>query len=152
MAVLLGGCCHCPSTSSAPAHGIAATRASSVTPAPKPVALAGQGAAPVAPRPVAATSVRQAGLNYVVIQSYPTRPEAEAAVQLLAREGVAATVESNLRGWGADWFSVMGTRGFGRISGPEYEAYLAQIRTVSDKYAPVPKFKQFAPTGYKWGT
>lgn len=94
---------------------------------------------------------RQAGLNYVVIQSYPSQQMADEVVQLLARNGVSATVERGLKGWSRSWYMVVGTRGFARISAAEYKAYITQLKTISDKNLHQRSFKAFMPQAYKWG-
>jgi hypothetical protein len=92
---------------------------------------------------------RVAGLNYVIIQSYPDEASAKAAVDALKQYGVGATIERGLRGY-TGWFAVVGVEPFARISGPEYTAYLQKIQQVSDKFASRKSFKAFDPRGYKW--
>lgn len=93
---------------------------------------------------------RIAGLNYVVIQSYPDEASAKAAVDILQQHGVGCTVEKGLRGLKSDWSIVVGTDGFAKVSGREYETYIKKIEQISDKFASRKSFKAFQPFGYKW--
>lgn len=96
---------------------------------------------------------RMEGLNYVIVQSYPGREMAAEAVEMLAQNGVDATVEKSLPGWSTgktSWYSVVGVDGFSRLSTAEYRAYVAKINELSKKFAKDQKFKEFQPTAYKW--
>lgn len=94
---------------------------------------------------------RTNNLNYVVIQSYPDRSDAEEAIQLLAGDGIGATIEQGLRGLRSDWYTVVGTIGFSRISTNEYKNYLANIKATSDRnFSKKRSFKAFQPMPYKW--
>jgi hypothetical protein len=91
------------------------------------------------------------GLNYVLVQSYPDAATAEQVRDLLARNGKGATVEKSLPGWGAGWYSVVGTTGFDRIrNSREYTSYIQQIKDIGEKQGPKGKFKQFEPQPIKW--
>ena len=103
------------------------------------------------PNPAVATQPgkRVAGLNYVIIQSYPDEASAKAAVDVLKQHNVGATIEKGLRGY-TGWFAVVGVEPFTRASGPEYTTYLQKIQQISDKFASRKSFKAFDPRGYKW--
>jgi hypothetical protein len=96
---------------------------------------------------------RTIGFNYVIIQSYPDRKDAEEARQVLLKHNILCTIEATPSNW-ADpkWkmVSVIGTKGFDRIHSKEFEDYVAQIQKVSDEMASKSKFKRFEPKPYKW--
>jgi hypothetical protein len=97
---------------------------------------------------------RIVGLNYVVIQSYPEQElaMAEEAVKYLQTNGLDATIEKNLPRWSrANWYTVVGTVGFERISSPEYQAYVRKVQDISNRYAKPGSFKAFEPKPYSWG-
>jgi len=109
---------------------------------------------PTAPAPTATVSFngkRTVNLNYVIIQSYPDQAGADVAVKALAESGVGATVEQGMRGYPASWYTVVGTDGFARGKGSEYDAYIERIMQISEKFARNKRsFKAFQPMGYKW--
>ena len=92
---------------------------------------------------------RTIGLNYVIVQSYPTAEEAKSACDALIKNGIFCTVEKSLKGW-SDWYSVVGIMGFDRISSPEYEKYKSAIEAVGKQFAGTSKFKKFEPAAYRW--
>jgi hypothetical protein len=56
---------------------------------------------------------RRAGLNYLIIKSFPSKKAALSAREQLIRKGVATTVERSLPGWsGKGWYSLVGMTGF----------------------------------------
>lgn len=94
---------------------------------------------------------RVAGLQYVIMQSYPYEGDARQAVKDLADNGIAATVEKGLS-WSPKWYCVVGTRSFEHCSNnPEYDSYLTSINAVNEKRTNVPKFQRFQPNPYRWG-
>jgi len=94
---------------------------------------------------------RTVGLNYVIVQSYPTAEEAKAACDALIKNDILCTVEKAPKGWPAGWYSVIGITGFDRISSsPKYERYIASIKAVGKQFAGSQKFKKFEPMAYKW--
>jgi hypothetical protein len=99
-----------------------------------------------------AAGSRQVSLNYVVIQGYPPEEKAMAveAREFLKKNGVAATIETNVPGLRRDWFIVIGLKGFEKPSDPTYRSYEKNIRDLSDKFAGNAKFKKFEPLGHKW--
>lgn len=122
-----------------------------------------QEAAPSAPAAAQATAAaqpstlvaqgdeRQNNLNYVVVQSYPDKADAEEARDLLIRNGIGATIERGLRGLHPDWYIVVGTSGFTSISAPDYKNYIQRLTRISDQsYSQKRSFKAFQPMGYKW--
>lgn len=130
------------------------------TPQTQPPAVTNPPPPNAVPGAVATGLPRQVNLNYIIIQSYPEseRKMADEAVQLLERNGVGATVEHGLRGYGSN-LVVIGTAGFekGYSDTPEYKAYLKKIERVSEAaYKNNGKggkrnFKAFGPPqGYKW--
>lgn len=93
---------------------------------------------------------RIVGMNYVIVQSYPEEKEAQEAVQLLIQNGVGATVVKGTA-YAPRWYSVVGVTPFDRLSGnQQYQAYVAQINQLSDKFAGNSRFKRFEPRPYKW--
>lgn len=93
------------------------------------------------------------GLNYVIIQSYPERKDADGAQKFLQAAGIPCTVERVPEGWSANpnLWSVIGTHGFARPkSMPEYKEYVGAILEASERYAGKSKYKKFEPAGRKW--
>jgi hypothetical protein len=116
---------------------------------PKATNLPAAAAPPDAPAPF--TGKRTVNLNYVIIQSYPDQPGAEVAVKALAENGVGATIEQGMRGYPASWFTVVGTDGFPRAKGNDYDAYIERVMQISEKFARNKRsFKAFQPIGYRW--
>ena len=96
---------------------------------------------------------RVIGQNYVIVQSYLKRDDADAARDALVAAGIPCTVERVPRSWSdnRNLFSVIGTHGFARPkSMREYKAYEAAINQVSKAFAGKSKYKQFEPTAYRW--
>jgi hypothetical protein len=96
---------------------------------------------------------RTMSLNYVIIQSYPRREDAEAARQALDAAGIPCTVEPTPKDWSANpkLWSVIGTRGFHRIKKvAEYQAYLNAIMAVNERFAVKNKYRKFEPAPRKW--
>jgi hypothetical protein len=111
------------------------------------------------PRPpatfVADDEERMIGMNYVIIQSYPDKKDADAARELLVKRGILCTVEPTPATWfsnnGQTWYSVIGIKGFSKIrESDEFKRYIASIMQVSDEFAGKVRFKRFEPTPYKW--
>jgi hypothetical protein len=100
--------------------------------------------------PIATDGKRTAGLNYVVVQSYPDDKSALEAQEVLAKAGIPTTIEKGLRGWTQSWFMVVGLQGFTKIKSPEYETYVQKIEKA-DTYAKKKSFKAFHPIPFKWG-
>lgn len=97
------------------------------------------------------TLPRQVSLNYVVIQSYTDRQKAQEACELLVANGIDCTIEYSLPRFHEDWYSVVGTAGFSRISSSEYEQYMQKIKTVGELLVRSHRgMKPLQPTGYKW--
>jgi hypothetical protein len=103
---------------------------------------------------VAVPTQRQAGMNYVIIQSYPTEQQALAAVEVLASFKIGSTVEMNLPRWarpGSTLFSVVGTDGFDRLSSnPAYARYIEAVRRVSSQEFNRTLDKRLDPHAYRW--
>jgi hypothetical protein len=97
---------------------------------------------------------RAAGLNYIIIQSYPDKEKemATAAMNLLIQNGIDCTIEQGLAGWKPNWYMVVGLAGFKSpiTTSPEYDAYINLVRKVSDKHADRKSFKAFDPQPVKW--
>jgi hypothetical protein len=141
-----------PSRSEVPGGGERASADSGVAPAPE----GARQTAPVGPATQPATFTiddprRQGGLNYIVVQSYPTKEMADEIVNLLKRNSISATVERGLKGWGPQWYCVVGTKGFARISSQEFRDGVAQIKAISSANLSRRSFKAFEPLAYKWG-
>lgn len=100
---------------------------------------------------VSTDSHRTAGLQYVVIQSYPPEEKqmAEDAVKLLNTSGILCTIEQIP--YAPRWYSVVGITGFTRTKdSPEYDRYLAAVQKASENFARGSKFKRFEPKPYRW--
>jgi hypothetical protein len=92
-----------------------------------------RGADNTAPTPTGPFGGRSLDLNYVIVQSYRTRAEAQATVDVLNRHGIRTTVEQDLRGY-QGWFSVVSVDGFNKPSTNEvYRRFLDAINQISDK-------------------
>ncbi len=109
----------------------------------------------VDPRPsatgVSTDSHRTAGLQYVVMQSYPPEEKqmAEDAVKLLNTSGILCTIEQIP--YAPRWYSIVGITGFTRTKdSPEYDRYLAAVQKASENFARGSKFKRFEPKPYRW--
>ena len=95
----------------------------------------------VAAKPRVDAQGRQAGLNYLILKSYPKQAEATSARELLARKGVTATVERNLPGWaGKGWYSLVGTTGFD----------MQRDRGAFDRHVKDLKALKLDPKPYRW--
>lgn len=96
---------------------------------------------------------RQAGLNYVIMQSYPPDMHASAveAQTVLLLHGIPCTIEpvpSRLRRSAKGWVSVIGTTGFKSTVEPEFKTYVQSIDAANgDLHG---KFKRLQPIPYKW--
>ncbi|HVT88453.1 MAG TPA: hypothetical protein VHD56_06340 [Tepidisphaeraceae bacterium] len=129
-------------------------------PVPAPVPTA-EKAIPIIPIPAAETPAppqRTMGLNYVIVQGYPPEEKSMAlnACELLKKNNVPCTVETNVPGYQGDWNIVIGLTGFERPrTDPAFTEYVKKISDLSDKFAGDKssgnaKFKRFAPTARKW--
>ena len=95
-------------------------------------------------------AARNIGLNYVVVQSYAEEKLAVEAAAALKSNGIDCTIERGIRGWPDSLYLVVGTRGFDKISSPEYKEYDKKIKSISLKFAPKGGYKAFQPTAKKW--
>jgi len=98
---------------------------------------------------------RTIGLNYLIVQSYPDKKDADAARDLLVKHGILCTVEPTPEKWfinnGQQWYSVIGIKGFSKIrDSEEYDRYKATILQISNEFAGRSRFKRFDPTPIKW--
>jgi hypothetical protein len=96
---------------------------------------------------------RAAGLNYVIVQSYPDQKSAGEAAAFLNKAGIHCTVEPAPAGFvnNPSWVSVVGTAGFQRIrNSPDFDTYVKGIQKLSEQYAGNSKFKRFQPQPYRW--
>jgi hypothetical protein len=90
---------------------------------------------------VSGSHARQAGLNYLILKSFPNESEAAAAREAIARKGVTTTVERNLPGWaGKGWYSVVGTNGFN----------MERERSQFDRHVKDLKAMKLDPKPYRW--
>jgi hypothetical protein len=87
-----------------------------------------------------------------VIQSYPDEKTATEVRDLLLQSGIGCTVEQQkLRGLNTGWYHVVGTQGFIRISGADYDAYYKRLEQISRQIAQGKRsFRGFALLPYKW--
>lgn len=97
---------------------------------------------------------RNLDLNYVIVQSYYTQAEAEAAVEVLAKHNINATVEKNLPGWSRadrDFYSVVSADGFAKLRDNQvYQSFLNTIGKISDREAGSTLPKRLDPRPYKY--
>jgi hypothetical protein len=101
---------------------------------------------------VVTDSNRTVGLQYVIVQSYPVEEKqwAEGAMKVLNEAGVLCTIEKGIP-WAPSSYCVVGVTGFDRTrNSPAYDAYIARIRQVSDKFAGTVRFKKFDPKPFRW--
>lgn len=100
--------------------------------------------------PSAVPAGRVVGINYFIVQSYPDERDARAVVDLLARHGIATTIERNLQGY-PRWYIVVTTQGFTSLRSPEAEALRRRIDQISADQARVDRrWKPLTPQGYRW--
>lgn len=105
----------------------------------------------VKPIPVPTNVKRAYNMQYIVVLSSPIAKEAQDAVKFLADNGIPATAEQALPGYSRTWYSVITTKGFERTrNNPEYDAYVAQLTKVMQRYAKSSKWKTFQPDVYTW--
>jgi len=101
------------------------------------------------------STTRTAGLNYVIIQSYPPAEEkmAQEAVKVLTDNGIDCTIEKKLPRWAmSSRLVVVGLEGFDRIhNSPRLDAYMQKVKEISGKYAKKGSFRAFEPVAYLWG-
>jgi hypothetical protein len=115
------------------------------------LAAAGTSAAPTtAPSPFDAQRI--IGRDYVIVQIYPSKKDAQDAATLLDKNNLPCTVENGVTGWASkSWWCVVGTTGFDHIRGnADYARYETAINRVSDQFAANSKFKKFEPRAYRW--
>ena len=94
---------------------------------------------------------RHNGLNYVVIQSYPEKKDADAAKEALLAAGIPCTVQRPPTGWDQKLWAVIGTYGFPRTNTmPQYKRYLERINAVGKNFAGKSKYRSFDPSPVKW--
>jgi len=143
------------STASAGQPAAAARRTPPTAPE-KPTTPAG-GPTPIAKLPpvadnsatTAPSGQRVSSLNYIIVQGYPQSEKqmASDACDLLNKNGIPCTVETNVKGY--PFYTVVTLRGFGRPSSPEYGAYEKLILALNEKF-PKNSYKRFTPTAKKW--
>jgi hypothetical protein len=97
------------------------------------------------------------GLNYAIIQSYPSKEKemADQAAAFLTSNGIPCTVEKDVPGWRTPWKEscvLVGIRGFDKVrNNAALEAYKKQIVQASAKFTNGRSgFKSFDPTMYQW--
>jgi hypothetical protein len=97
---------------------------------------------------------RQAGLNYVIVQSYSTEADAIAASEVLRNYDVNSTVELNLPNWvqtGTTRYSVVSEMGFSRVKDVrELDNLIARIKDASKQELKKSIARPFDPQLYKW--
>ena len=102
---------------------------------------------------VVVNRVRQGGLNYVIIQSYPEEKMAQAAQAVLVANGIDCTIE-RLKGYhtSGTWYTVVGIHGFKYVNkSPELDDYIARVKRISELHTKKARsFKAFEPMPYKW--
>ena len=101
-------------------------------------------------RPSAASRV--VGLHYVLVQSFhqSERNFAEATIDKLKAEGIDATIETGVPGWGSR-LAVVGTKSFDKLrDNTAYQQYKQSIAKVSEKYGSDKYIREFDPQAIKW--
>ena len=95
---------------------------------------------------------RIVGKQYLVIQSYAADQKklAEEARDFLIKHGVPCTVENGVAGWPEKWNTVVGTQGFDRASGPQFETYRERIVKIGEDFAGKSAWKKFDPNAIRW--
>jgi hypothetical protein len=95
---------------------------------------------------------RIVGKQYLVIQSYAGDQQklAEEARDFLIRNNVQCTVEKGVAGWPPAWHTVVGTQGFDRASGAQYDAYRDKVIAIGKDFAGKSAWKQFDPRAIRW--
>jgi hypothetical protein len=97
---------------------------------------------------------RNTDLNYVIVQSYYSQAEADAAVDVLAKYGISTTVEKNLPGWRSgerDFFSVVSSDGYAKMKdNAVYQAFLVTLGKISDRETGATLPKRLDPRPYKF--
>lgn len=92
---------------------------------------------------------RVVGLNYLIVQSYPDEAAAKAAVDLLAKNGIPATIERGLNGF-PKWDIVVTAQGYPKGS-PDTEVLRKKIDQISaDQSRKDKKWKLWTPLPYRW--
>lgn len=101
--------------------------------------------------PPALSKQRVIGMNYVIVQTYPTLEDAKAAAEILARYNIETTIEQNLPDWNNNnWYSVVGLKSFPRTNNAaDYDEYISTLNKISKKSS-TSQFKQFQPAAYRW--
>lgn len=96
---------------------------------------------------------RTAGLNYVLVQSFAASEESHAIAMrdALLANGIPATIESGIKGWG-NRLAVVGTVGFESYkTNPDYKAYVQRLQAVErTARAENKKIRRFDPTAFQW--
>jgi hypothetical protein len=91
---------------------------------------------------------RTIGLDYLVVQSYPTPKSAQDAADMLTQNGIPCTVEHGLR-WAPNWYSVVTTAGYPPHS-TEGDTLVDSIHKVAADQAKLGHRWRFEPQGYQW--
>lgn len=125
------------------------------TAAPKGDAGTRAGAPPVQQPPQPPPLVEEDGFtigrNYVIAQSYPDEASAKRAAEIILKGGMQVrVVRGPKKHANANWFSVVGTRGFDRISGTEYTTYVQKMIEAGAPLMKNSRFEQLKPATHKW--
>jgi hypothetical protein len=103
-------------------------------------------APPAAPKNGVDTNpTRSVGLNYIIVQSYPTEKLANEARDFLVAHGVPCTVEKI-----SNFYTVISSTGYVHITSPEFGNAIKNIIALGEQFGSKTKFKRFDPYGYKW--
>ena len=99
-----------------------------------------------------ASTDRQVGLHYVIVQSYPQIATAQKATDFLNARGISCTLIPGPPNWAPrGWYSVIGTQSFDHIQhNPELDAYIQSIEDLATDFAGNQRFNRFKPAPYKW--
>lgn len=106
---------------------------------------------PPPPPPVVEEEGFTMGRNYVIAQAYPDEKSAKRAAQIIIDGGVdVRVVRGPKKHANSSWYSVVGTRGFDRISGQDYKDYVARMIEAGAPLMKNSRFEQLKPATHKW--
>jgi hypothetical protein len=106
--------------------------------------------APAGPAAVTGPVQRTIGLDYLVVQSYPSENQkaAQDTADMLTAQGVPCTVEHGLR-WAPNWYSVVTVAGFPPHT-LDGDKLADQIHKIATDQAKLGHRYRFEPQKYQW--
>jgi hypothetical protein len=95
---------------------------------------------------------RQANMAYVLVRSYANLRTANEICQYLTANGIPCTVEHNLVGVEAHFYTVLGLTPFSSGGTPEYAAYVQRMKQVLASLPGATQItKSIEPRLFRWG-